>query len=210
MSGFRVSESRLCLLKKISERSKRHRVRLRRLAARACDGTRTCDLLITNELHYQLCYTSIIKFLDFVRCCTAVALFSVRDLRITNALHYQLCYTSILCFIFATCAFWSEISRTVSLAPYFFPSHTHFICRRQRSYAQHNTSLIIHQKAQIVKENFCPLLMILIHQIHDVHEIEYPYYPRNCPPACEYAYKQIRSHCSQCNKKLFHTIISPS
>ncbi len=25
----------------------------------ACDGTRTCDLLITNELHYQLCYTSI-------------------------------------------------------------------------------------------------------------------------------------------------------
>lgn len=27
----------------------------------ACDGTRTCDLLITNELHYQLCYTSITK-----------------------------------------------------------------------------------------------------------------------------------------------------
>ena len=27
----------------------------------ACDGTRTCDLLITNELHYQLCYTSISK-----------------------------------------------------------------------------------------------------------------------------------------------------
>ena len=25
------------------------------------------DLLITNELHYQLCYTSIIKFLNFVR-----------------------------------------------------------------------------------------------------------------------------------------------
>ena len=78
MSGFRVSESRLCLLKKISERSKRHRVRLRRLAAGACDGTRTCDL------------------------------------RITNALHYQLCYTSILCFIFATCAFWSEISHTAA------------------------------------------------------------------------------------------------
>ena len=28
----------------------------------ACDGTRTCDLLITNELHYQLCYTSIFRF----------------------------------------------------------------------------------------------------------------------------------------------------
>ena len=25
----------------------------------ACDRTRTSDLLITNELHYQLCYTSI-------------------------------------------------------------------------------------------------------------------------------------------------------
>ena len=25
----------------------------------ACDGTRTCDLRITNALHYQLCYTSI-------------------------------------------------------------------------------------------------------------------------------------------------------
>ena len=29
----------------------------------ACDRIRTCDLLITNELHYQLCYTSVnIKF----------------------------------------------------------------------------------------------------------------------------------------------------
>ena len=25
----------------------------------ACDVTRTRDLLITNELHYRLCYTSI-------------------------------------------------------------------------------------------------------------------------------------------------------
>ena len=25
----------------------------------AGDGTRTCDLLITNQLHYRLCYTSI-------------------------------------------------------------------------------------------------------------------------------------------------------
>ena len=25
----------------------------------ACDGIRTCDLRITNALHYQLCYTSI-------------------------------------------------------------------------------------------------------------------------------------------------------
>ena len=23
-----------------------------------CDGIRTCDLLITNQLHYRLCYTS--------------------------------------------------------------------------------------------------------------------------------------------------------
>ena len=28
----------------------------------ACDGTRTCDLRITNALHYQLCYTSIFNF----------------------------------------------------------------------------------------------------------------------------------------------------
>ena len=35
----------------------------KRFVIGACDGTRTCDLLITNELHYQLCYTSIIKFL---------------------------------------------------------------------------------------------------------------------------------------------------
>ena len=67
----------------------------KRFVIGACDGTRTCDLLITNELHYQLCYTSIIKFLNFVRCCTVVALFSVCDLRITNALLYQLSYTSI-------------------------------------------------------------------------------------------------------------------
>ena len=32
----------------------------------ACDGTRTCDLLITNELHYQLCYTSIYDIISQV------------------------------------------------------------------------------------------------------------------------------------------------
>ena len=26
----------------------------------ACDGIRTCDLRITNALHYRLCYTSIL------------------------------------------------------------------------------------------------------------------------------------------------------
>lgn len=31
---------------------------VQRHAAGASDGTRTCDLRITNALHYQLCYTS--------------------------------------------------------------------------------------------------------------------------------------------------------
>ena len=29
---------------------------------KACDRIRTSDLLITNELHYQLCYTSIYEY----------------------------------------------------------------------------------------------------------------------------------------------------
>ena len=36
----------------------------KRFVIGASDPTRTGDLLITNELHYQLCYTSIIKFLN--------------------------------------------------------------------------------------------------------------------------------------------------
>ena len=36
----------------------------KRFVIGACDGTRTCDLRITNALLYQLSYTSIVKFLN--------------------------------------------------------------------------------------------------------------------------------------------------
>ena len=49
---------------------------------KACDRIRTSDLLITNELHYQLCYTSIShdnnniisQFFGFVKPLTEIFL----------------------------------------------------------------------------------------------------------------------------------------
>ena len=59
MNTASVSESRVTTSYKVSELASGIVNRARPLGAGACDGTRTCDLLITNELHYQLCYTSI-------------------------------------------------------------------------------------------------------------------------------------------------------
>ena len=89
----------------------------KRFVIGACDGTRTCDLLITNELHYQLCYTSILNF-EFCKGAARLSLYNQSEtcsLSVRNKSH---------CFAFAL------------IAPYFFPSQTHFICHRQRSSAQ--------------------------------------------------------------------------
>ncbi len=34
----------------------------------AGDGIRTCDLLITNQLHYRLCYTSDFNIISYLKC----------------------------------------------------------------------------------------------------------------------------------------------
>ena len=86
----------------------------------AGDGIRTCDLLITNELHYRLCYTSmllnckvescdlLIYDQKYSRTAAAFALHYSLFLPFTdslhlplaalvcsaNELHYRLCYTS--------------------------------------------------------------------------------------------------------------------
>ena len=54
--------------------------------------TRTPDLLITNQLLYQLSYTSLLTF-----CGTplSLSLTTISDLLITNQLLYQLSYTSV-------------------------------------------------------------------------------------------------------------------
>ena len=54
--------------------------------------TRTPDLLITNQLLYQLSYTSLLTF-----CGTplSLSLATISDLLITNQLLYRLSYTSV-------------------------------------------------------------------------------------------------------------------
>ena len=51
----------------------------KRFVIGACDGTRTCDLLITNALHYQLCYTSILN-IDFVRLLHLLPLYNQSEI----------------------------------------------------------------------------------------------------------------------------------
>ena len=57
--------------------------------------TRTPDLLITNQLLYQLSYTSLLTF-----CGTplSLSLATISDLLITNQLLYRLSYISIFTF----------------------------------------------------------------------------------------------------------------
>ncbi len=52
----------------------------------ACDGTRTCDLLITNELHYQLCYTSILN------CNTIKSLVIITHQKFMSILHFLILF----------------------------------------------------------------------------------------------------------------------
>ena len=57
--------------------------------------TRTHDLLITNQLLYQLSYSSIFHFGDTLREHAMLTLTTISDLLITNQLLYRLSYTSI-------------------------------------------------------------------------------------------------------------------
>ncbi len=57
--------------------------------------TRTHDLLITNQLLYQLSYSSIFHFGDDLREYAMLTLTTTSDLLITNQLLYQLSHSSI-------------------------------------------------------------------------------------------------------------------